>query len=142
MKTIIKYVAIDHKEFTSQLECENYEKLIERVNLIMAKLPMAVKEIDFSNGSGYLLHPISTIKEVRNEILELCKKYIDHNWIQQTIDDYNVDPSCVARILSDYNINPLSKAWYRFQCIDKDGKEWCQPYYVTHQDEAKQVQLN
>ena len=142
MKTIVKYVAIDGKEFTGQLDCEDYEQLIETVNAIMAKLPYVSEDTVFHNGSGYLLHPMSTVKEVRNEILEICKKYIDHHWIQQTIDDYNVDPSWVARILSDYNISPLSKAWYRFKCIDKDGKEWGQPYYVTHQNEAKQVQLN
>lgn len=142
MKTILKYVAIDGKEFEDKDKCSDYESLIDTVNAIMAQLPAKPTSTNFTNGEGYLLHDKSIIKSVRNQILELCKHYIDSEWIQQTIDNVNIHPSWVARLLSDYNISPLSNAWYRIQCIDKDGKEWGQIFFVENQDKAKQIQIN
>lgn len=143
MKTITKFKAIDGKEFTDKEECLNYELLIEKVDTIMALLPPKPNDngCSFSNGDGYLQHNKATLRNAQLQILELCKKYIDHKWIQETIDDENVHLSYVGRLIDDYNINPINSAWFRFMCIDKYSREWGQPYYANNPEKGKQVSV-
>ncbi len=142
METITKYKAIDGKEFTDKDECIKYEILIERVNSIMKLIPESPRSSDFANGSGFIQHNPQSLKNVKISLLTICKEYIDHKWIDQTINDPTVDPSWVSRLLGDYGINPLYYAWNRFNCIDKDNREWGQPYFATHPEKAKNVCLN
>ena len=141
MKVITKFKAIDGKEFNSENECLDYENLIKNVNNIMKVLPPLPKDegCGFSNGDGFVQHDKTILRKVQINLLEEMKKHIDHKLIQQTIDDENVHPSYVGRLIDDYGISPLNKAWYRFMCIDKLGREWGQPYFVTNPDKTKQV---
>jgi len=141
METITKFKAIDGKEFTDKNECIKYESLIERVNNVMSALPKNPDGCDFANGSGFIQHDKQVLRQTQVKILELCKEYIDHKWIQQSIDDITVHPSWVARLLGDYGIRPLENAWNRFQCVDSQGREWGQPYYAANPEKASQVQI-
>jgi len=144
METITKFKAIDGTEFTSETECLKYELLIKRVGEIMALLPPTPKDdgCSFANGDGYIKHDKAKLRNAQVQILGLCKDYIDHKWIQQTIDDESVHPSYVGRLIDDYNIRPINKAWFRFMCVDKQNREWGQPYYANNPEKGKQVQLN
>lgn len=141
MKAITKFKAVDGKEFNSENECLDYENLIKKVNNIMKALPPLPKDegCRFSNGEGFVQHDKTILRKVQINLLEEMKKHIDHKWIQETIDNENVHPSYVGRLIDDYGISPLNKAWYRFMCIDKLGREWGQPYFATNPDKAKQV---
>lgn len=141
MKAIVKYEAEDGKEFDSEKECLDYENLIARVNNIMKVLPPLPKDngCRFSNGEGFVQHDKKTLRKVQIGLLKEIKKHVEHKWVEQTIEDENVHPSYVARLLDDYSISPLSKAWYRFICTDKLGREWGQPYFANNPDKAKQV---
>ncbi len=143
MKRIIKYKAIDGKEFENSEDCLNYESLIHRVDTIMGQLTPKPNDdgCKFSNGHGFIQHNTNTVTKVKNEILELCKIHIDHPWIQQSIDDPEVHSSWVGRLLSDYNISPLNNAWYRFSCIDNLGREFGQPYFVDNPEKATLVSI-
>jgi hypothetical protein len=138
MEKIIKFKAIDGKEFSSEKECLKYELLIERVNEIMATLPSIPKDddFDFPNGGGYIQHKKETLRKAQISLLELCKEYIDHHWIQQSIDDENIHTSWVGRLLDDYGIRPLQNAWYRFSCIDHLYREWGQPYFASNPEKG------
>ncbi|MDD2285827.1 MAG: hypothetical protein PHU98_06295 [Mariniphaga sp.] len=138
MKTITKFKAIDGIEFTNKNECIKYELLIDRVNSIMNTLPKHPDSCDFANGSGYLQHDKTILKNAKVALLKICKEYIDHKWIQINIDDDSIHPSYVGRLLDDYGIKPLNSAWYRFQCIDSNLREWGQPYYANYPEKATQ----
>lgn len=144
MEIITKFKAIDGKEFTSKKECLKYESLIGEVDRIMSLLPSTHKDDDcsFANGEGFIQHDKAKLRKAQVEILELCKEYIDHKWIQQTINDESVHLSYVGRLLNDYDIRPLRNAWFRFMCIDKNQREWGQPYYANNPENGKQIQLN
>ena len=142
MEVITKFRAIDGKEFVSEKECIKYEALIISVNKIMDSLSKKPNDSSFLNGDGFLQHDEKVVTETKTRILEICKVYIDHKWIQQTIDEPKNDPSWVSRILGDYNIKPLSDAWYRFSCMDKTNREWGQPYFAMNPKDGKQIQLN
>lgn len=144
METITKFKAIDGTEFTSETECLKYELLIKRVDEIMSLLPPTPKDdgCSFANGDGYIKHEKTELRNAQVKLLEICKEYIDHKWIQQSIDDETVHCSWVGRLLGDYGIKPLNNAWYRFSCVDNQSREWGQPYYANNPEKGKQVQLN
>jgi hypothetical protein len=52
------------------------------------------------------------------------------------MNDDKIDLSYVGRLISDYNIGPLNSAWYRLQCIDKEGKEFGQPYFAIESNKT------
>ena len=141
MKVITKFKAVDGTEFNSENECLEYENLIKKVDNIMKALPPLPKDdgCRFSNGEGFVQHNKTNLRKVQINLLELMKKHIDHKWIQQTIDDENVHPSYVGRLIDDYGIRPLNKAWYRFMCIDKLGREWGQPYFASNPEKASKM---
>ena len=141
MEQITKFKAIDGTEFYSENECLDYENLIARVNAIMGKLPVRPNDTDFINGEGFIQHEKSDLITTRIAILEICKEYINHKWVQQTMDNETVHPSWVGRLLGDYGIKPLEKAWDRFYCIDNHFREWGQPYFAANPDEGQQVRL-
>lgn len=144
MKEITKYEAIDGTEFDHEKDCLKYEKLIETVNVIMDELPKTPKDdgCNFANGKGYIQHDKTVLRQVQIKILKEVKKHIKHKWVQETIDDENVHPSYVGRLIDDYRIDPLNRAWYRFMCIDKSGREWGQPYFANNPKEGQQIKLN
>lgn len=141
MEKIIKYKTIDGEEFENKEDGENHESLIDRVGNLMSLLPKT-PNTDFFNGEGFIQHDRKNLIRVRRNLLEICKEYIDHNWIHQTIDNETVDPSWVARLLGDYNIRPLCKAWNRFYCIDNKYREWGQPYFALNPEEGINKCLN
>jgi len=142
MKEITKYKAVDGTEFNSPQTCTEYEALIDTVKDIMSELPPLPENdgCSFVNGGGFIQHDLIILRHVKHSLLELMKKYIDHEWVQQTIDDDNVHPSWVGRMVDDNR--PLRDAWHRIYCTDKLGREWGQPYYVENPDRAKQFCIN
>ena len=109
MKTITKYQATDGKEFDSEKECLDYEALITRVDTIMEALPPLPKDglLDFSNGEGFIQHDKTILRNVQLSLLKEMQKHIDHRWIQDTLDNENVDPGYVKKLVDDYTLIPL-----------------------------------
>ena len=144
MEKVTKFKAVDGTEFSKENDCVKYELLIKRVERIMSVLPQTPKNdnCSFANGGGYIQHDKTIIRHTKVQLLELMKEYIDHKWIQDTIDNENVHSSYVGRLVSDYNIKPLNDAWYRFMCIDEDNREWGQPYFANYPVKGVQKQLN
>ena len=144
MEIITKYKAVDGKEFNREIECIKYESLIETVKKIMNVLSPVPKDdnCSFGNGHGYLQHDSEVVWGAKYQILELLKGYTDHKWLQDTIDNENTHPSYVGRIIDELNLSPINSAWYRFSCIDKDNREWGQPFYANNPDKGEQIKLN
>ena len=45
--------------------------------------------------------------------------------------------SHIGRVINDYNIKCLYSLYFRFECIDEQGREYQQPYFANgHQSEA------
>lgn len=139
----MKFKAVDGAEFNDEKECLKYEALIKEVNTIMSVLkPKPINNnSNFTNGGGFLQHDKIILSKVKFSLLHLIKKYIDHKWVQETIDNENVHPSYIGRLLDDYGIRPLSEAWYRFNCKDKNCKEWGQPYFADNPTKGTQIAL-
>lgn len=141
MKTITRYAADDGSEFNTAKLCKSYEALCAKVTKAIAPLgkkPGYKSSCSFENGHGYLQHTSTTIWNVRNTLIDLIiAAKIKHNWVEESRDGL-AHPSYVARLLDDYSVTCLSKAWGRLLCIDKANREWGQPYYAEHPDEAQE----
>jgi hypothetical protein len=140
MKAIQKFKADDGAEFATMAACVAHEALCAEVAEIMATLP-ARPDNDgcrFSNGHGYLQHDVKNLERARVSILKVGQRFItDPPWLQQTIDDpVGCHPSWAARLIGDACPRPVEAAWYRFQCVDKQHREWGQPYYANNPSEA------
>lgn len=138
MKQITKYQASDGTEFYAKKECSDYEALIERINFIMARLkPLPEdKNCDFSNGGGFVQQSELSFKSVKFDLLCEIKKHINHKWVEHTMNDEGVHLSYVGRLISDKDIRPITSAWYRLMCTDKQYREWGQPYFAEHPEEG------
>lgn len=144
METITKYKTDDGREFLDCESCVEHEANCKEAAFIIGELPERPSNngCDFENGGGYIQHDEEIFMSVKAAFLEFSKRYTDHKWIQSAIDKPETHSSWPARILSEAMPSSIYRHWHRFECTDKDFCEWGQPYYATHQNEAKQIQLN
>jgi hypothetical protein len=144
MKTILKYVAYDGREFIDQTACQEYEDNCRAADLAVSRLPPRPKGdgCAFENGHGYIQHDRETFLKVRRLLLEQAKKESPHAWIDQAIADETVHPSWAHRWISECCCGQLGKAWYRILCTDSQFREWGQPFYAANPDKGEQVCLN
>lgn len=143
MQRITKFKADDGAEFDTEAKCIEYEALAAEVAEVVSILPARPDDdgCQFSNGSGYLQHDAAQLKKARDALLRIGMRYMTNPpWFQQTRDG-EAHPSWAGRLMDECP-RPLSRAWYRFQCCDIQGREWGQPYYANHPDEATQTRLN
>lgn len=143
MQKIQKFKADDGAEFNTEAECAAYEALCAEIDEVMATLPARPDDsgCHFSNGYGYLQHDAETLERARVSILKIGKRFISSPssppWLQQTIDNPDgCHPSWAGRLIDEACPRPVGVAWYRFQCIDKQGREWGQPFYANNPDKA------
>ena len=143
MQIITKYKANDGREFTDDKKCVIHELNCECAERIMSELPSTPNSCEFKNGSGYVQHDSQELLNTRNAFLGFVMRYSDHKWIRESIEKgFDADPSWAGKIISECAPNIIYKHWARFMCIDKKFREWGQPYYSAHPDEAKQNKLN
>lgn len=139
MKTITKFIADNGQEFYTESDAIEADNLINSVGAIMDLFPPKPSDdgCRFSNGYSFIQHDPVIVSEVKNRLLLLIKKYIDHHWVDQTLADDKVHLSYVSRLIGEnYRIKPINDAWYRLECIDKEFREWGQPYFAAHPEES------
>lgn len=136
MKIITKFVADDGTEFPEEAKAEAHDKLIKRVELVMRPMGKIIEDYncDFSNGSGYIQHDISTVFDVRVALLEIANSIYHHKWLL----DAKSHPSWAGRIISECCPNVVYGAWPRICCVDVKGREWGQPFFALNPDKGTQ----
>jgi hypothetical protein len=131
MITITIFKATDGTKFRSKEECLKHEKLIERVDKLISKLkPRPKNNNDFCVGIGFIQQDKTMFRSVKVAFLEICKEYINHEWIQQTIDDETVHSSYITWLLCQHRIKPLENGWNRLKCTDSKYREWQQEFFA------------
>lgn len=142
MKIVNKYESTDGLTFESAESCMKHEEGLFACAKIMIDLPERPDDINFSNGEGYVQHDIELALTVRNELLSLAKTHYDHRAFDE-VKEYGLEArgSIVGRLIDDACPSCIKDAWYRFMCIDNNGREWGQPYYAS-KPPLDQKQLN
>lgn len=132
MKQIIKWEAEDGTEFLTQEEAAQHEAIAEKVKVIVAPLGKLPDGVEFANGQlGYIQHDLDTMLSVRSKLLMLAAATCSSglSWITDALEDASIHPTYPGRIIGEYSPRPIQKAWDRFYCIDRLGREWGQPFF-------------
>ena len=137
MQRIQKFKADDGAEFTTEAECLEYEALCAEIAEVMATLPKRPEDdgCRFSNGHGYLQHTPERFWPARDALLRIGNRLMPHKWFDQALADKTMHASWCGRLIDEAS-RPLSRAWDRFRCVDKDLREWGQPYYANNPDKV------
>lgn len=142
MKPVTKYQADDGKVFDTEQEAVKHDAKAVSIKGL-AKLLKPIPENDgcsFANGDGYVQQDALKVQEYKRGIMLLgaCHHAKMAEWAKNPIE---VHPqSIVGRILSDCD-DLLYRAWHRVMCMDSQFREWGQPYYANHPEDAKQHEV-
>ncbi len=131
------YIAEDGTRFDSRDDCLSYEVILNKCISIMSLLYYNKEALDEGKA---IRHSKTKVKVIFDSFIDLCSKAIPQsNKELQEVKEGRRHISHAEYIISEYqNDFPcLSKAMYRFMCIDKCGIEYPQPYYAKHPAEFK-----
>lgn len=138
----IIYVANDGTEFHSKEKCIIYEKLVNRVNDIMANFRPSKNE----KGQNITVQQnAEMVKEAYKKFIEVCADVMSKHYCGDVFEKVKtgseyVHPSHLQYYLGEYsNDYPiLWRTYCRFENINfNSGIEYTQPYYVNHENEYK-----
>lgn len=135
MKTIIVYQTDDGCRFDKFEAAIKYEKLCKKCDEINNKFINIGRDLNYNEYIQQDIHKVNDLfKEFMNivsEAIPSCSK------MAKECSEGIRHKSHIYRIISDYNIKCLNILMCRFECISfENGKEFQQPYFVTHQEEA------
>lgn len=137
MQPITRYQADDGEIFSTPEAATRRDELIRVVNEAM--LPLGPKyddgTCDYTNGHGYIQHTAEAVTEARANLMPITRKLLGW-WFKKQKEDHGKDPvdchpSWYCRMFDGGN-RPLDLAWSRIWCIDKEAREWGQPYYADN----------
>lgn len=138
MKKVNKYVSTDGREFNDEVSCRKYEEIIAAVEMLMKQLPKLPARSAFANGEGYLQHDKKTFCKVWNGFYKIACEL--HPSIKR--EGFELCSYGFGRTLDDSG-SPLYGYYVRYLCTNHvTFREYGQPYYVTHCDEAVDTRLN
>lgn len=148
MKQIAKWKADDGAEFNDEAACAAYESLCAEVAGVMARLPPRPDDAGcrFSNGHGYLKHDPVVWLGVQRDIARIGRRSFTDECATRhfnfVIDgDKPLGHTMIGRFIDDGCPRPVYRAWSRLMCVDQEYREWGQPYYALHPDQAEHVAL-
>lgn len=140
MTTIIRFQTRDLREFDEAAPARAHEKLLDAIDALTLRLPPLPVDDgkSFANGTGFLQHAPHRVREVKEGIIALWGGDAD---IQREAVHLPPFSSALCGLLSDSN-SPLYPLWWRLGCIDRQWREWGQPYFALHPLKGKHIRLN
>lgn len=145
VKAIIKYCVDDGSEFATMDEALAHDSLCAEIADLMKRLHPIPKDCDFSNGAGFVQQIPAEALAVQRGIVKATRRHFRRDEMYDRHFDYAdtagkpVGYTFVGRLISDGCPHVLYRAWHRIMCMDEAFREWGQPYYAAHPDEADQV---
>lgn len=130
---VTEYVASDGARFRDPQQCESYERELSMVQPIMNRLPKG----DLNAGQ-YRQHDKEFLLQIKRDLWALVLTRYGKDfpeWLGHDAD--SIHPlSGVGRVMSDIG-GPIAEAWGWLAYFNFDlGREYQQPYYALHPDEA------
>lgn len=136
MKAQTIHIADDGSRFESRERCEAYEHVAQQVWGIMAH-HMNAKP---TKESQYTQQAASAVISAQRALVLLWISVAKPNPIDKHIEharDTNqlAALGAMGRYLDDGEWHPIRRAWFRLACIDRQWREWTQPYYAHKANE-------
>ena len=134
MKKITIYECNDGTRFDSERQALEYDVLLSICNSINDVIGRKV-ELEYNQ---YVQRNAETVKKQWRVFCNIVAEYIpDYAQRAKECGNGTRHRSHIGRVISDYNINCLYSLYFRFECIDGQGREYQQPYFANgHQNEA------
>ena len=134
MKKITIYECNDGTRFDSEKQALEYNVLLSKCNSINDIIGCKV-ELEYDQ---YVQRNAETVKKQWKVFCNIVAEYIpDYVQIAKECGNGTRHRSHICRVIDDYNTKCLYSLYYRFVCIDEQGREYQQPYFANgHQDEA------
>ncbi len=138
MKTITKYQSTDGSEWNAPEQAIARDKMEAEVNEALGCL---IKPPAEPNWEGFVQQDASDVLECKTMLFQIAnqegvlKWWIDDQLTKhgkterQLIED--VHPSWFGRML-DGGHGPLGRGYGRMACIDKQYRQWNQPFYAAN----------
>lgn len=128
MKIVTMYEAVDGTQFRTAAEAERRDALISEIALALA--PLGVRR---PSAYEFIRHDAKVLRGVKGALLAIARRELPGFPDVWRHPDDEIAPLGIAgRIINDAGPAPLDRAWYRLCCIDDEGREWEQPYFVAH----------
>lgn len=138
MKQITKFKADDGTEFDDRDACAEYEQNAMRIQRIMARLP--VTDI---RGEGFVQLDRDAVLGVQRDLVLMFEGMYPGMKDQHTEYARNATVpagmTLIGRYIDDCSIGPLRQAWGRLMRIDKQFREYEQPYFAIQADKRGSV---
>ena len=133
MREIKMYQSDDGEIFKTVKECGEHEFKIHAIRVIMGELNDRPGSDDFDNGKTFIQQSSDVVKKAITRIAQLS--------IVELNDDFYLNPTKalntrIGRAICESD-KYLAKAWYRFQCMDDDYKEWGQPIFAERNNKIQ-----
>lgn len=134
MKKIEIYQCEDGTRFDKEKDAIDYESYAARAKEIESRLISIGRELD---SNEYIQQDPEEVKKIRYDFLTLVAQRIPE-WKQWAIEcrDGIRHISHIQRVIDDYGIKWMRHLSFRLWCIDYIGREFQQPYFVNHPEEA------
>lgn len=139
MQTVTRYKADDGSEHATPEAASQRDADVAFVRDATAPLGPAK---DLRSGAEYQQHRVSDVTAVKVRLLRRAAERdpLFAQWIARGkangVSEADVHPRSWAGRYFDDTGGPLAVAWGRLSCIDAQGREWQQPYYVEHPNPA------
>lgn len=135
IKTIQQFTCSDGAKFLDKDEAEKHEAEYQLVKPILDRFP---KGPNLERGT-YRQHNIETLRQLKRDLFKLVLGKVGDDfpkWKGVNPDDVRPD-SVVGRVMSDYG-GPIASAWCNLGVFNFTlGREYDQPYFANHPEEAK-----
>lgn len=138
MEAVVKYRSIDGETFDNAEQCVMRDRIVEEVAKALSLLKPTPTNC---NWEGYVQQNSSVVLEVKRRLFQIANRDgVLKWWIDRQINDHGATheslisdchPSWFGRMI-DGGCAPLEKAYMRLCCMDKDCREWNQPYLANN----------
>ena len=134
MKKITIYECNDGTRFDSEKQALEYDVLLSICNSINDVIG---RKVEFEYNQ-YVQRNAETVKKQWRVFCNIVAEYIpDYAQRAKECGNGTRHRSHIGRVIGDYNIKCLCDLYFRFDCIDEQGREYQQPYFTNgHQHEA------
>lgn len=126
VEAITKYRAGDGSEWDTADDAEKRDRLNSEVASIEAMLGAGINSPDRRRQ-----HNASVLSGAKQMTVLLCRREFPDQSVFQH-EPSEIHPMSFAGRFLDDNGGPLRRVWWRFQCIDEEGREYEQPYYAIN----------
>ena len=126
MREIKMYQSEDGEIFETVKKCGEHEFKIHAIRVITGELNDRPNTEEFAQGYGFIQQSSDVVKKAITRIAQLS--------IVELNDNFYLNPTKALNAIIGTAIcesdKYIAKAWYRFQCMDNDYKEWGQPFFA------------